>query len=131
MGHYGLDLLFDPELLFTQQYQYQNRIALEFNHLYHWHPLMPDQVQINGTTYSNQEFLFHPEVLVKHGMRTFVDAMSRQVAGQVTHHNHGAPTLHVALMTIKHGRELRLQSFNEYRKRFNLQPMKSFRELTG
>lgn len=131
LGHYGLDLLFDPELLFNHQYQYQNRIALEFNFLYHWHPLMPDNIHINGSSYSNRDFLFHPELLVKHGMNTFVDAMSRQVAGQVTHHNHGMATLHVALMTIQHGRELRLQSFNEYRKRFNLPPFKSFRELTG
>lgn len=37
----------------------------------------------------------------------------------------------VAVRTIKESRQLRLQSFNEYRKRFNLQPYTSFRHFTG
>ena len=38
---------------------------------------------------------------------------------------------HVAVRTIKESRELRFQSFNEYRKRFNLEPYTSFRQFTG
>lgn len=32
---------------------------------------------------------------------------------------------------LQHGREVRLQPFNEYRKKFVLKPYKSFSELTG
>lgn len=32
---------------------------------------------------------------------------------------------------IKESREMRLQSFNEYRKRFGLKPYTSFQEFTG
>lgn len=39
--------------------------------------------------------------------------------------------LHVAVDVIKESRELRLQSFNEYRKRFGMRPYTSFQELTG
>lgn len=46
LSRYKLKLTFDPELLFGVPFQYQNRIALEFNHLYHWHPLMPDNFDI-------------------------------------------------------------------------------------
>lgn len=45
--------------------------------------------------------------------------------------NHGKYTLAVVKELMKHGRTLRLQSFNNYRKRFNLPAHKSFQELTG
>lgn len=83
LSNYHYKLLFNPELLFGEQFQYQNRIAVEFNHLYHWHPLMPDEFNINGTKYNLKDFMFHPEIVVKHGMREFVDSMSRQRAGFV------------------------------------------------
>ena len=50
---------------------------------------------------------------------------------QVSHHNHGPNTLKVVSNTIKHGRELRLQSLNNYRKKVNLEPHTSFEEMTG
>lgn len=37
----------------------------------------------------------------------------------------------VAVRTIKESRQLRLQPFNEYRKRFNLPPYTSFRHFAG
>lgn len=39
--------------------------------------------------------------------------------------------LHVAVGVIQESRELRLQSFNEYRKRFGMTPYTSFQEFTG
>lgn len=53
---------------------------------------------------------------------------SWQVGGgrNMDHH-----VLHVAVEVIKESRELRLQPFNEYRKRFGLKPYTSFQELTG
>lgn len=50
---------------------------------------------------------------------------------QVSHHNHGKHTLEVGVEVIKHQRKLRMQSFNNYRKRFGLQPYTSFEEMTG
>lgn len=54
--------------------------------------------------------------------------MSWQIGGgrNIDHH-----VLHVAVETIKESRELRLQPFNEYRKRFGMRPYMSFQELTG
>lgn len=131
LSNYNYDLIFNPELLFGEPFQYQNRIALEFNHLYHWHPLMPDEINISGTMYNLKEFMFHPELVVKHGMRNFVDSLSKQRAGLFGPRNHGPVTIPVVTELIKHGRTLRLQSFNQYRKRFDMEPIKSFEELTG
>ncbi|KAK3088071.1 hypothetical protein FSP39_014318 [Pinctada imbricata] len=131
LSNYNYKLMFKPDLLFGELFQYQNRIALEFNHLYHWHPLMPDEFNINGTKYNLKEFLFHPEVVVKHGMREFVDSLSKQRAGAFGPYNHGPFTIPVVRDLISHGRKLRLQPFNNYRKKFNMKPVKTFEELTG
>ncbi len=49
----------------------------------------------------------------------------------MSHHNHGKYTVEVGIEVIKHQRKLRMQSFNNYRKRFGLEPYKTFEEMTG
>lgn len=84
LSGYLLQLKFDPTLLFNAQFQYTNRIALEFSQLYHWHPLMPDSFLIDSDELSYTQFLFNTSVLTYYGVEKLVDAFSRQVAGQVT-----------------------------------------------
>nr|XP_048288232.1 prostaglandin G/H synthase 1 isoform X1 [Myodes glareolus] len=132
LSGYFLQLKFDPELLFRAQFQYQNRIAVEFNHLYHWHPLMPDSFKVGLQEYSYEQFLFNTSMLVDYGVEALVDAFSRQRAGRIGGgRNFNHHVLHVAMDVIKESREMRLQPFNEYRKRFGLKPYTSFQELTG
>ncbi|KAB0400950.1 hypothetical protein E2I00_015436, partial [Balaenoptera physalus] len=104
LSGYFLKLKFDPELLLGTQFQYRNRIAMEFNQLYHWHPLMPDSFRVGPQNYSYKQFLFNTSMLVDYGVEALVDAFSRQPAGR---------------------------PFNEYRKRFGMKPYTSFQELTG
>lgn len=84
LSGYLLQLKFDPTLLFNSQFQYGNRIALEFTQLYHWHPLMPDSFFIAGDELSYSQFVFNTSVVAYYGVEKIVDAFSRQVAGQVT-----------------------------------------------
>lgn len=62
------------------------------------------------------------------GSQTTTVFISWQIGGgrNIDHH-----ILHVAVDVIKESRELRLQPFNEYRKRFGMKPYTSFQELTG
>ena len=83
LANYNLKIIYKPDLLFGEGYDYDNRIHLEFNHMYHWHPFNPDEYNISGTIYSIDDFMYHPELTVKHGMRDFVDSMSRNLAGKV------------------------------------------------
>ncbi|XP_029392868.1 prostaglandin G/H synthase 1 isoform X2 [Mus pahari] len=132
LSGYFLQLKFDPELLFRVQFQYRNRISMEFNHLYHWHPLMPNSFQVGSQEYSYEQFLFNTSMLVDYGVEALVDAFSRQRAGRIGGgRNFDYHVLHVAVDVIKESREMRLQPFNEYRKRFGLKPYTSFQELTG
>uniref|UniRef100_A0A3Q2DIG6 Prostaglandin G/H synthase 1 n=1 Tax=Cyprinodon variegatus TaxID=28743 RepID=A0A3Q2DIG6_CYPVA len=132
LSGYLLKLKFDPSLLFQSQFQYGNRISLEFSQLYHWHPLMPDSFHINGDELSYSQFLFNTSVLTHYGVEKLVDAFSRQPAGQIGGgYNMNSVVTNVAVRTIKESRQLRVQPFNEYRKRFNLEPYTSFRDFTG
>ncbi|XP_056602967.1 prostaglandin G/H synthase 1 isoform X1 [Triplophysa dalaica] len=132
LSGYLLKLKFDPSLLFTSQFQYQNRIAVEFNQLYHWHPLMPDSFLIDGDDIQYSHFLFNTSILTHYGVEKLVKAFSTQPAGQIGGgQNINKVILNVAEGVIKESRELRLQPFNEYRKRFNLRPYTSFSDFTG
>ncbi|MBW02784.1 Prostaglandin G/H synthase 1, partial [Eschrichtius robustus] len=82
LSGYFLKLKFDPELLLGTQFQYRNRIAMEFNQLYHWHPLMPDSFRVGPENYSYKQFLFNTSMLVDYGVEALVDAFSRQPAGR-------------------------------------------------
>lgn len=131
LSGYHMKLKFDPRMLHHTDFQYGNRIALEFDHLYHWHPLMPDALIINGDTLTYQQFIFNTSVIIHYGIEKLVSAFSRQRAGQIGGgHNLHPVVAHVAVKTIEASRLLRVQPFNEYRKRFNLKPYESFREFS-
>lgn len=85
LSGYLLDLKFDPAMLFNTQFQYGNRIALEFTQLYHWHPLMPDRFLIDGDEVLYEQFLYNTSVLIHYGVDKMVEAFSLQAAGQVTY----------------------------------------------
>lgn len=87
LSGYYFKLKFDPELLFTQQFQYQNRIAAEFNTLYHWHSLLPDSFEIQDQDYSYQQFMFNNSILLDHGLSQVVRSFTRQRAGRVSIHS--------------------------------------------
>lgn len=83
LSGYFLRLKFDPELLFGVQFQYRNRIAVEFNQLYHWHALMPDAFVIQGQEYSYKQFIYNTTMLTDYGIEELVEAFSKQHAGRV------------------------------------------------
>ena len=45
---------------------------------------MPEEFNIGGTNYTVKDFLYNPGLVVKHGLSTFVDSLSRQRAGAVS-----------------------------------------------
>lgn len=132
LSGYNFKLKFDPELLFKQQFQYQNRISSEFNTLYHWHPLMPDAFHIEEQVYNYKQFVFNTSVVTEHGINHLVDSFTKQVAGRVAGgRNVPGAVLYVAIKSIESSRKMRYQSLNAYRKRFSMKPYRSFEDLTG
>ena len=83
LSGYNYKLLFDPELLHDTEFSYHNRIFMEFQILYRWHALMPDQLNINNQTYSIRNVIFNPKPFVEGGMANWVDEAKKQFAGKV------------------------------------------------
>ncbi|XP_062990962.1 prostaglandin G/H synthase 2 [Elgaria multicarinata webbii] len=132
LSGYHFKLKFDPELLFNQRFQYQNRIAAEFNTLYHWHPLLPDTFQIQDQEYTHQQFIYNNSIMLNHGLSHMVQSFSNQRAGRVSGgRNIPASVLKVAKASIEHSRQMRYRSLNQYRRHFLLKPFQSFEQLTG
>ncbi|XP_076873518.1 prostaglandin G/H synthase 2 isoform X2 [Brachyhypopomus gauderio] len=132
LSGYHFKLKFDPEILFNQRFQYQNRISSEFNTLYHWHPLMPDGFHIQDEVYNYSQFLFNTTLLTDYGISNLVESFTNQIAGRVAGgRNVGRAVLMVAVKSIENSRLMRFQSLNAYRKRFNMKPYVSFEDLTG
>ncbi|KAG5847396.1 prostaglandin G/H synthase 2a [Anguilla anguilla] len=132
LSGYHFKLKFDPELLFNERFQYQNRIASEFNALYHWHPLMPDSFHIQGQEYGYPQFMFNNSLVMEHGIGNLVESFTKQIAGRVAGgQNLPAAVVKVAANSIEHTRQMRFQSLNAYRRRFSMRPYSSFQDLTG
>jgi len=131
LANYNVKLKYKPEVLFGKPFQYQNKISIEFNLMYRWHALVPDYFVIGGDNYTLNDFYGHPEIVVKHGLNTFVDGLRKTISGQITHGNHHSLVIGVMEGIVEYGRDLRFQSFNNYRRYFDLPPYKSFEELVG
>jgi len=111
--------------------QYQNRIAIEFNHLYHWHPFLPDIYQFGNTTVSDRKVIWNNSHIYQHGVAGLLQGFSVQHAGEANGKNFGLTGQYVAKSVIEHGRNMRFQPLNEYRKLVGLEPFKSFEEMNS
>uniref|UniRef100_UPI00358FAD54 prostaglandin G/H synthase 1-like n=1 Tax=Myxine glutinosa TaxID=7769 RepID=UPI00358FAD54 len=132
LSGYNFRLLFDPTLLFSEPFQYTNRIYAEFNHLYHWHGLMPDHLELPGGRVPLTSFALNTTVVYKNGFRLILESLISQRAGKIGG-GHTVPQalLHIQERVIEHGRSLRLQPFNQYRQWLGLKQHQSFMALTG
>ena len=123
---------FEPTLMHGTEMQYGgNRIAIEFNDLYHWHALIPDIFHIGGIDYPIENVTWNNEIVLQHGLEEFFSSMSKQIAGQPTRLNFGKQAQEVAIKLLKQERALRMQPFNQYRKMMGLRPYESFEDLTN
>ena len=86
LSQYKLKLVYDPVLMrdSSHNFQYANRIHLEFQQVYHWHFMVPDAIVIDNNTYTMPELAFSVKTVEKHGIEAFVHAMATQPAGAVS-----------------------------------------------
>ncbi|XP_063844769.1 prostaglandin G/H synthase 2-like [Scylla paramamosain] len=131
LSQYRLRLTFEPHLTHGTHFQYHNRIHAEFNHLYHWHPLIPDGLEVSNTSYALMDMAFSTAPIFKHGLDNFIHAMVNSRSGALTSRNHAHALYPVLKKVIENGRQLRFQGLNAYRRRFGMQPFTSFLDLAG
>ncbi|MEL6570061.1 MAG: peroxidase family protein [Pseudomonadota bacterium] len=116
-----------------------NRIALEFNLLYRWHSMVPDQLHVKGKPLGKNEFRRMPALVEEYGLETLLTEFSRQKAGRIGLRNypdffgepHGQDEMNTLKRTLSIAHDAKFQSMNTYRRHFGLLPIFSFRQLVG
>ncbi len=113
-----------------QRWYRTNRIAAEFNLLYRWHSLVPSECFVNGHKLPPEAFRFNNDALLSFGLPSVLASASLQRAGKITLGNTAPFLLMAEQAALTKSRAWKVQSFNNYRERFSLPRLGSFKELT-
>ncbi len=121
-----------PQSFYDSKWYRTNWMTVEFNLLYRWHGLVPDAVDVAGTSVDLEQSLYNNGLLVRHGLAAAIDSASRQYAGEVGLANTPAYLVpRVELPSIRIARQARLRSYNDYREYAGYDRAKSFAEITS
>ena len=121
----------DPNFAEDENWCRPNWIAIEFDLLYRWHGLAPDQITVHGKTVPAKEFRTNNGLLEDVGIGAVIDAASRQRAGKIGLANTPDYLWAAEWQSIKMGRDFRLRPYNEYRAHFGLETLADFSDLTS
>lgn len=97
-----------------------NRISIEFNLLYRWHPLVPDTFRFDGRDLSHNEYRFNNQLIETYGVEAILNAASCQPAGHIGLFNSPYFLEDADRRSLQWSRHFELRSFNDYRDRFDL-----------
>ena len=115
-----------------------NWCTIEFDLLYRWHSLVPDQIGSGPEQLLPKDFRNNNPAVVERGVEALITLCSRERAGRIGLNN--TPSFlvdrwdpdrpSVEERTIALMRQARLRSYNDYREHFGLRRLHRFEELT-
>lgn len=109
-----------------------NRISIEFNLLYRWHSLIPEELTLHdGSTVDFHDYRFNNKLLEETGIERMISAASAQKAGRYGLFNTPSFMKPAEIGGLTWARIFAVQPFNRYRERFGLKPYDSIEALTG
>jgi hypothetical protein len=82
-------------------------------------------------SHSNEQFRYNNALLIEKGVSWVLEQASKQSAGRITLHNTAHFLIDAEMAALQKARKWRIAPYNDYRKRFGLPPVSSFKELTG
>src|SRR4051812_359573 len=129
-----------PGMAANKPWNRSSWIAVEFNLLYRWHMLVPDHLTTDAGPVDSKTFLRdNNELVIGRGLEWLLAQCSRSRAARIglfntpdflterrTPDRPAVEERSIALM-----RQARLQSYNAYRQRFRMRPLRNFAELTA
>ena len=121
----------DPGRFPNERWYRQNWMAIEFNLLYRWHPLVPSSYLIGDQEVPIANTLYNTEIPKRHGLGALFEAASLQPAGQLTLGNTPAELWYVEALSIQAARANRLRSYNDYRQLSRTPRITEFDQITG
>ena len=142
-GNVDVPYALDPKIGTGKAWKNTNWVSIEFNLLYRWHSLIPDNLKVDARSYTVNEFRNNPSAVIEHGITKILSEASKQKAGKIGLMN--TPSMFfvplpmvendtitnssIQYRTVKMARDANLQPFNAYRKAFGLKPYTRFEDL--
>ena len=122
-----------------ERWNRSNWIAIEFNLLYRWHPLVPDEIGPGPDVIDARGMRNNNPLVIDAGLESLITRCSRARAGKIGLGNTpwflvdrtdpARPS--VEERTVHISRVAELRSFNEYCTQFGRKPAESFEDLTS
>ncbi len=114
-----------------ESWYWTNWMTVEFNLLYRWHSFVPDTIALADGVLPLTDTVYHTRLVTGAGLGAMFDAASRQPAGEVGLFNTTAFLLETETASIKHARDMRLASYNDYRAMIGYPRVTAFDQITG
>jgi prostaglandin-endoperoxide synthase 2 len=127
--HHRFEL--DPSVAWHAKWNRPCWFAVEFNMLYRWHSLIPDEIRWGKKAYSLGEWRRDNRPLLEDGMAFALEASSTQAAGEITLGNTADALLVTELAAIKQGRLNKLGSYNDYREAMSYPRVDRFEQISS
>lgn len=126
----GINLKADPTIACNKPWYRTNWMTLEFDLLYRWHSLTPDDFNTPAGRVEYKDYMYNNPMLTDHGIGKAFAALSAQKAGQIGLGNTPYFLYPIEKMNIGYARTFRLRSYNEYRSCFGLHQARDFSDIT-
>jgi prostaglandin-endoperoxide synthase 2 len=126
-------LFADPSVAWKAHWNRPNWIPVEFNVLYRWHCLVPDEFVIEGQPVRTEQIVFDNSRLTEIGLARLAVSASEDRACRVGLFNTARCLTErgLELAAINQGRANRLRPYNDYRELFGFPRVTQFNQITG
>ncbi|GAC1343451.1 MAG: hypothetical protein NVSMB18_19290 [Acetobacteraceae bacterium] len=128
---YWMQLLADPTPAYRAIWNRPNWIPVEFNLLYRWHSLVPEQVSWNGAAVPIVDCQFDNTRTLAHGLDAAFVSASETQAWALGLFNTASMLRPVELKSVEQGRANRLASYNDYRQNAHYPRVTRFEQISG
>lgn len=108
-----------------------NWVAIEFNLLYRWHSLVPDDVYFGGIAMPAEQAFYRNAPLLEGGLRLAFDGATRHRAGHIGLFNTPRHLMHTEGASLRMARMAQLASFNDYREAFHFPRVTRFEQISS
>lgn len=134
IGHispYHFRFFLQPGLGATERWYRQNWMSIEFNVLYRWHAMVPNEVVVGGRRRSTAEVLWDVGPVLERPLGALFEEASAQPAAALEARNTPSSLLDAEVAAVEIGRRASLASYNDYRRMCGFSPVRSFDQVSG
>jgi Animal haem peroxidase len=128
---FRFQFLCEPGVGATRNWFRPNWMSIEFDMLYRWHALVPDQITAGGVRDDYAKLLWKTKILIDNGVAFLVNEASHQPCTEIGLFNTADFLITtVEQPTIEMGRKANLAGYNDYRQACGYPRLNSFDDLS-